>query len=198
MARKVIRITESELQETIKDAISSVITEIGYRSAALAHGANYNAAQAKAKLKDKSSLEKMNKSSQTRLPSLTLAIQDNMPNLVLHFIETDKSRMSYEVRFKFQDVKYLDTERMVLGGFVSLMGEDYSIGSIEYNFANQSFYRVRFLANGSIRRIYKLEQDDDYNDSFNQFLTFITHFMYSEEDYEHNIDINGPTPSKSH
>ena len=40
---KVIRLNENKLKQLISESVNKVLNEIGYRGAALAHGANYNA-----------------------------------------------------------------------------------------------------------------------------------------------------------
>ena len=43
MAKKVIRLTENELQDMIVESVTKTLNEIGYIGASLTHGANYNA-----------------------------------------------------------------------------------------------------------------------------------------------------------
>ena len=43
--KQIIRITETELNTIVKESVSHILNKIGYRGAALAHGANYNARQ---------------------------------------------------------------------------------------------------------------------------------------------------------
>ena len=73
----------------------------------------------------------------------------------------------------------------------------FGIGTIEYNFATQEFYRVFYSDKTTrSRRLHKLQGHN--KEQINQFLAFISSYLYSTEDYENNINVNGPTPSKQH
>ena len=47
MGKKIIQLNESEFRELVSESVREVLNEIGYRTAALPHGANYNAMQSK-------------------------------------------------------------------------------------------------------------------------------------------------------
>jgi hypothetical protein len=40
--------------------------------------------------------------------------------------------------------------------------------------------------------------DNDYEDVFQSFLSFVSNIGYSEKDDEYEVDKNGPTMSKRH
>ena len=198
MGKKVIKLNESEFRELVSESVREVLNEIGYRAAALPHGANYNAMQSKLQNADSNAVSKMDSANQTRLPAITKSIHDNFPSLKLHFIERDKANQFYSVEFSFSEMKALNDDRFVMKGDVSISGQQEKQGYIEFSFQQQSFYRVNFYGGGSIRRIYPLMLDNDYNELFRSLLTHITNVGYAEKDYEHNVDINGPTMSKRH
>lgn len=198
MTRKVIRITESELQETIKDAVSSVITEIGYRSAALAHGANYNAQKDYDTNHNDAAKTKMGSSENITLPALSKAIQSEFSNIKLEFVEhnADTNR-SYPVDLIYKSIKFIDKKRVVIMGDLIVSLKEFGTGTIEYNFETQEFYRVSYSDKTTrSRRLHKLQEHNI--EEIHKFLVFISNYIYSTEDYEHNIDINEPTPSKRH
>ena len=45
MGKKIVKLTEEKFKEIVTESVNRVLNEIGYRGAALAHGANYNAQQ---------------------------------------------------------------------------------------------------------------------------------------------------------
>ena len=122
----------------------------------------------------------------------------NFPSLKLHFIERDKANQYYSVEFGFTEMKTMNDDRFVMKGDITISGQQTKQGYIEFSFQQQSFYRVHFYGGGSIRRIYQLMLDNDYEDTFRELLSFVTNIGYSEKDYENNIDTNGPTLSKRH
>ena len=114
------------------------------------------------------------------------------------FIERGKANQYYSVEFSFSEMKVLNDDRFVMKGDISISGQQEKQGYIEFSFQQQSFYRVNFYGGGSIRRIYPLMLDNDYNELFKSLLMHITNIGYAEKDYEHNVDVNGPTISKRH
>lgn len=198
MGKKVIILTESEFKGLVSESVQEVLNEIGYRAAALPHGANYNAVQSKLQNADSNAVSKMDSANQTRLPAITQSIHDNFPSLKLHFIERDKANQFYSVVFSFGEMKVLNDDRFVMKGNISISGQQEKQGYIEFSFQQQSFYRVNFYGGGSVRRIYPLMLDKDYNELFKSVLTHITNVGYAEKDYENNVDVNGPTLSKRH
>lgn len=140
----------------------------------------------------------MDKSEITRLKALSLAINDNFPNLVLEFVEKNKStNMAYSVNLHFNEVKYIDKERFVLKGYLDVASKQYGIGTIEYNFNTQEFYRVSYSDKTTrSRRLHTLIAHNQ--NVINDLLSFISNYQYSTEDYENNVNVNGPTPSKKH
>ena len=177
------------------------INEIGYRVASLTHGANYNAQKSEILNNDINAKNKYDKANNMRLSALTLAIHDNFENLSLIFREKDSANNIFSVEFSFIDIRFINDERIVLGGTLEVKSNSQkSNGTIEYNFSKNKFYRVLYYANGTIRRIHELELNPVWNNMkyVNNFLYFVSNFLYSEEDYETNININGPTISKQH
>ena len=198
MGKKIIQLNESEFRELVSESVREVLNEIGYRTTALPHGANYNAMQSKLQNADSNAISKIDSANQTRLPAITQSIHDNFPSLILHFIERDKANQYYSVEFSFSEMKVLNDDRFVMKGYISISGQQEKQGYIEFSFQQQSFYRVNFYGGGSIRRIYPLMLDNDYNELFKSLLMHITNIGYAEKDYEHNVDVNGPTMSKRH
>lgn len=198
MAKTVIRLTESELRQTIYEAVKPIINEIGYRGAALTHGANYNAQQDYMNSKNPNARTKMGGSENLTMKALSLAIHDNLPNLKLEFVEhNEKTNQSYPVDLQFTDVKYIDSERVVLHGKLIVSLRPFGIGAIEYNFNTQDFYRVSY--SDKTTRSRKLHTLIPHNEGvIRKLLTFISNYLYSRDDYETNINTNGPTPSKQH
>ena len=191
---QLIRLTESDIHNIVKQ----VINEIGYRVAALPHGANYNAQQDYMNNKNQNARTKMGCSENLTIKALSLAISDNFPNLSLEFVEhNEKTKQSYPVDLKFTDVKYIDNERIVLHGQLIVSLKPFGIGAIEYNFNTQSFYRVSY--SDKTTRSRKLHTLVPHNqETINNVLAFVSNYLYSREDYETNININGSTQSKTH
>lgn len=198
MGKTIIKLNEEELHNLIKESTRQILNEIGYRGAALAHGANYNAQQDYFQNRNVNSRSKMDKSEITRLSALSLAINDNFPNLTLEFVEKNKStNMAYSVNLHFNEVKYIDKERFVLKGYLDVASKRYGIGTIEYNFNTQEFYRVSYSDKTTrSRRLHTLIAHNQ--NVINNLLSFISNYLYSTEDYENNINVNGATPSKKH
>ena len=124
-----------------------------------------------------------------RLSALTLAIHDDFENLSLIFREKDSANNIFSVEFSFIDIRFINDERIVLGGTLEVKSNSQkSNGTIEYNFSKNKFYRVLYYANGTIRRIHELELNPVWNNMkyVNNFLYFVSNFLYSEEDYETN------------
>lgn len=198
MVKKSIRITENELKQLVSESVVEILNEIGYRGAALAHGANYNAQQDYYQNKNVNARSKMDKAEIMRLKVLSKAIQDNFPNLTLEFVErNDKTHMAYTVNLHYNEVKYIDNDRFILKGKLYIASEPFGIGNIEYNFNTQEFYRVSYSDKTTkSKRLHTLIIHN--KDEMNRLLTFISNYLYSCEDYEHNINTNGATPSKKH
>ena len=185
--KTIVRLTENELQTIVK----KVINEMDYRVAALTHGANYNAQNNFIKTKNPNAKIKMGKSENLTNIALSQAINDNFPILKLEFIEhNDKTNRSYPVDFRFKGVKYLDNERVVLLGDLTVSLNPFGVGTIEYQFNTQSFYRVSYSDKTTrSRKIHSLIVDN--TDVANNLMSFIANYMYSKEDYETNINGNG-------
>ena len=166
---------------------SKHIDEIGYRGAALAHGANYNAQKDYEQNQNKNAKIKMGKSENITLPALSKAINDNFPSLILEFVEhNDETNRSYPVDMTF-----------ILKGKLKVSLKEFGVGTIEYQFNTQKFYRVSYSDKTTrSRKIHSLIPHNKKD--LNQLLSFISKYMYSQEDYQHNIDINGSKSSKAH
>ncbi|MBR4389843.1 MAG: hypothetical protein IKT00_11765 [Prevotella sp.] len=141
---------------------------------------------------------KMGGSENLTMKALSLAIHDNFPNLNLEFVEhNEKTNQSYPVDLRFTDIKYIDNERVVLHGQLTMSLRPFGTGAIEYNFNTQDFFRVSY--SDKTTRSRKLHTLIPHNEKvINNLLTFISNYLYSREDYETNINVNGSTPSKPH
>lgn len=192
--KHLIRLTESDIHRIVK----IVINEYGYRIAALAHGANYNAQNDYINTNNPNARTKMGSSENITLKALSLAIHDNFPSFSLEFVEhNDKTNQSYPVDLCFSDVKYIDNERIVLHGKLTVSLKPFGIGAIEYNFKSQEFYRVSY--SDKTTRSRKLHSLIVHNkEQVNKLLAFISNYLYAREDYETNINMNSFTTSKKH
>jgi hypothetical protein len=191
MAKKVIHLTEEDLNNVVKESVKSALNELGYRGAALVYGANYNArTQKRNGMKVSKNLSKEKKSDSILLPSLNQVIKDNFQNLNLQFSQI-RMQMEAPVYFRFEEIKYIDKARFVLKGELKRGNEDEHNGYIEYNFRHQTFYEVKFYGSGNIRRIYPMEIENQIPDNYElykEFLKFITNYLYSQEDYKTEVD----------
>ena len=79
-------------------------------------------------------------------------------------------------------MKSLNEDRFVMKGNITLSGQQTKRGYIEFCFQQQSYYRVNYYRGGSVRRISRLMQDDDYECAFNDLLSFIKNIGNSEKD----------------
>lgn len=195
---KIVKITEGELRNMICESVRKAINEIGYRTAALTHGANYNAQQDYLNSMNYNARTKMGASENLTMDALSLAIHDNFPNLNLEFVEhNSKTNQSYPVDLHYTDVKYIDDERLVLHGQLTVSLKSFGVGAIEYNFNTQEFYRVSY--SDKTTRSRKLHTLIGHNkEQINQLLTFVSNYLYAREDYETDVNINGSTKSKKH
>jgi hypothetical protein len=177
---------------------SKHIDEIGYRGAALAHGANYNARQDYAHNQNSNAMTKIDKSKIAILDSLSYAIKTNFPDFVFVFVEDDEdTHTSYTVKLKYDSIKYLTEQKVIIAGELVLYSKNKQFGTIEYQFNTQEFYRVSYSDKTSkSRRIHKLIPHNKKD--IERILLFITNYMYSKDDYQHNVDVNGPASSKAH
>ena len=132
------------------------------------------------------------------LEALSLAIKDNFPNLILEFVEhNNDTNRSYPVDLEFTTVKFVNKERIVLQGQLIVSLKPFGVGTIEYNFNTQEFYRVSY--SDKTTRSRKLHSLIVHNtDVANSVLAFISNYLYSMEDYETTVNVNGPTSSKQH
>lgn len=198
MKDTIIRLNEDIFRRIISESVKGVLSEIGYRGAALAHGANYNAKIDYRQNRNVNSRSKMAKSETITLDAISLAIRDNFPNLVLEFVEENNAtNRAYPVDLYFAQVKYIDKDRCVLLGKLNVAEKPFGTGTIEYNFNTQEFYRVSYSDKTTrSRRLHSLIVHN--KEVVNELLTFISDYLYSTEDYENDVNVNGTTPSKRH
>lgn len=197
MTKRILRLNEERFKSLVTDSVKQALQEITYRQAALAHGANYNAQQDYNANRNQNARIKMKNSESLTIPALTQAIKSNFPNLTLEFVEhNNDTNRSYPVDFTFNDVKYIDKARVVLAGYLDMPTSIPSgNGTIEYQFNTQTFYRVSYSDRTTrSRRIHGLTSHNV--ETTNKLLAFITNYLYSTEDYENNVNVNGSTPSK--
>lgn len=121
----------------------------------------------------------MGASENLTLKALSLALHDNFPNLNLEFVEhNEKTNQSYPVDLRFIDVKYMDNERIVLHGNLIVSLRPFGVGSIEYNFNTQDFYRVSYSDKTTRSRI--LHTLIPHNEGIiNNMLAFVSNYLYS-------------------
>ena len=178
MTKRIIKLTENEFEKLLSESVNEILYEIGYRGAALAHGANYNAQQDYYQNKNVNARTKMAKSETLALEVLSLSIKDNFPNLILEFVEKNQAtNRAYPVDLYFTEVKYIDNNRFVLKGKLAVANKPYGIGTIEYNFNTQEFYRVSYSDKTTkSRRLHKLIVHNE--DISKNLLTFISNYLY--------------------
>lgn len=198
MKDTIIRLNEDIFRRIISESVKGVLNEIGYRGAALTHAANYNAKIDYRQNSNVNARSKMAKSETITLDAISLAIRDNFPNLVLEFVEENNAtNRAYPVDLYFAQVKYIDKDRCVLLGKLDVAEKPFGAGTIEYNFNTQEFYRVSYSDKTTrSRRLHSLIVHN--KEVVNELLTFISDYLYSTEDYENDVNANGPTPSKRH
>lgn len=198
MKDTIIRLNEDTFRRLVSESVKGVLNEIGYRGAALTHAANYNAKIDYRQNSNVNARSKMAKSETITLDAISLAIRDNFPNLVLEFVEENNAtNRAYPVDLYFAQVKYIDKDRCVLLGKLDVAEKPFGAGTIEYNFNTQEFYRVSYSDKTTrSRRLHSLIVHN--KEVVNELLTFISDYLYSTEDYENDVNANGPTPSKRH
>jgi len=178
--------------EIISEAVLKQLDEIGYRGAALTQGANYNAGQQyDSNITTANNRQRMDRSEKLNLPALNQAINGNFPNLEFHFI-CEKAGMRFPITFYFKEVKYIDNNKVVIGGtFYRQINNELYNGSVEYSFNKGTFYQVNFYGQGSVRRLYPMTldvKDATYKQTAYNFLNFISNYLYSVEDYQTNVN----------
>lgn len=198
MLPTIIRLNVDTFRRLVSESVKGVLNEIGYRGAALTHAANYNAKIDYRQNSNVNVRSKMAKSETITLDATSLAIRDNFPNLVLEFVEENNAtNRAYPVDLYFAQVKYIDKDRCVLLGKLDVAEKPFGAGTIEYNFNTQEFYRVSYSDKTTrSRRLHSLIVHN--KEVVNELLTFISDYLYSTEDYENDVNANGPTPSKRH
>ena len=153
------------------------MNEIGYRGAALTHGANYNAQQDYSKSHNQNARSKMSRSEEIRLPALTKAVNDNFPNLILEFVEHNQNtNQSYGVDLRVTAIKFIDKSRCVIEGQLTVANKPFGVGTVEYQFNTGTFYRV--LYSDKTTRSRKLHTLELHNkDKGQNFLAFISNYL---------------------
>jgi hypothetical protein len=194
MAKKVIHLTEEELNKVVKESTLSVLNEIGYRGASLTHGANYNASNKIMKgINVSQNMNKLDRSNSISMEAISKALQDNCAPIELLFIERDNSNNQYTVKFYFESVFRIDNRQFVLKGKINRGQKGYVDGAIEYNFSEGRFYDVKFWGKDGIRRIYPLTLINTIpqnEQKCKDVLDFLSNYLYSNEDYETNVNLN--------
>ena len=118
----------------------------------------------------------MAKSETLRLEELAQAIHDSFSNLTLEFVEKNQAtNRAYPVDLYFTEVKYIDNNRFVLKGKLAVASKPFGIGTIEYNFNTQEFFRVSYSDKTTkSRRLHKLIVHNE--DITKNLLTFISNY----------------------
>lgn len=112
--------------------------------------------------------------------AVSSAIHSNFDNLTLNFIEKDNANQQYTVVMKYKSIRLINIERFVIFGNINISDKGFNDGYIEFNFITQTFYRVKYSASGSIRRIYKLIINPIHADGITSLLSFIANFLNAE------------------
>lgn len=105
------------------------------------------------------------------LPS---AVNKNLGDLRLEFIERDCSNMHYTVVMECISLRLLNDKHFVLYGKLTLCNTQTYLGYIEYDFASKTFYRVRCSAGDNVRRISPLIIDPHCVDTIEWVLTYLS------------------------
>ena len=112
-------------------------------------------------------------------------------------LTTDSGRCQRRFLYNEYEICRIDNERVVLHGQLTVSLRPFGIGTIEYNFNTQDFYRVSY--SDKTTRSRKLHTLLPHNEEqIKRVLTFVSNYLYAREDYETNINTNGSTPSKPH
>ena len=116
-----------------------------------------------------------------RLDVLSSAINDSFPNLILEFVEKNQAtNRAYPVDLHFAEVKYINKERCILKGKLNVANKPFGVGTIEYNFNTQEFYRVSYSAKTTkSRRLHTLIAHN--KEIINNLLNFIDNYHFSHE-----------------
>ena len=124
---------------------------------------------------------KWKKNENISLEALSLAIRDNFPNSILEFVEKNQAtNRAYSVDLHFTEVKYINKERCILKGKLDVASKPFGVGTIEYNFNTQEFYRVSYSDKTTrSRRLHTLIIHNE--DVADNLLTFISNYLYSTE-----------------
>ena len=183
-----------ERAKQISEIVINKLVEIGYRSASLTQGANYNARQQyNNDVSIEKNRQKIDRSRDLTLSALNNAIKNNFSILDFHFI-AEKMGLSFTISFNFKEIKFIDKNRVVMGGIFNRKSSNETYkGSVEYSFNNGSFYQVNFYGQGSVRRLFPMTLDiksPEYKKTAYDFLTFISNYLYSVEDYQTNVNKN--------
>lgn len=132
----------------------------------------------------------MNQSENMTNSALSLAINDNFPDLILEFVEhNEKTNRSYPVDLKFKEVKYHDNDRIVFLGDLTVSLKEFGVGTIECQFNTQSFCRVSYSDKTTrSRKIHNLIVDN--TETVSNLLSFVSNHMCSNKDLESNNNTN--------
>lgn len=196
MAKKILKLTEEESKSIVAEEVSSLLKE--NRGAALVQGANCNAETDYLSSHNSNARTKMDRAEEITLPALNKAVNDNFLNLVLEFVEQNQyTRRAYGVDLRNVSVKYIDNTRCVLQGQLTVANKPFGLGTIEYQFSSGVFYRV--LYSDKTARSRKLHTLILHNKTEGkQLFSFLSQYLYAQEDYENDVNVNGASPSKKH
>jgi hypothetical protein len=114
---------------------------------------------------------------------LSAAISDNFSNLKLEFVEHNKqTNCSYPVDLILKGIKYVDEERVVFYGDLTVSSFRYGTGTIEYQFRKQNFDRVTFSnrTNRSRKRHAIVAGNTEDIRSLLFFISSFIHFLFKE------------------
>ena len=117
-----------------------------------------------------------------KLEELSKEIDNKFPNLILEFVEKNQAtNRASPVDLHFTEVKYINKERCILKGKLDVASKPFGVGTIEYNFNTQEFYRDSYSDKTTrSRRLHTLIIHNE--DVAENLLTFISNYLYSTED----------------
>ena len=177
MAKKPTKLTENELQDMIVESVSDTPNGIGYRGAALTHGANYNAQQDYDNTNNPNARSKMSRSREIKLSVINQALIDHFPNIILEFVEYDKNtNEGYGVDLMVKSIKFIDNSRCVIQGGLTVANRPFGTGTVEYQFNTGEFYRVSYSDKTTrSRKLFPLIPHN--KETINAVLAFVSNYL---------------------
>ena len=109
-------------------------------------------------------------------------VTKNFPNFILEFVEHNQNtNQSYGVDLSVIAIKFIDKARCVVEGQLTIANKPFGVGTVEYQFNTGSFYRVSYADKTTrSRKLHTLELHNI--DKGQEFLAFISNYLYAEED----------------